>query len=1499
MRWLLATILYAAMSLVAHAATISVELTGADAAGCGVIPNPSCRTIGYAVNSRAQAGDTVQVGAGTFQERVVIGRSGLSGQPITIQGTRGSGGEWLTIVDGSVQVPSTGWTRWSSDSENVRYLTWYHADLESLIGGSEPWAMVTAGYEKIPKAWNTSEYPASLVLEISPTEDWPEDGYDTLADGFEGFGAFFAYMNGNTYVRFRDGDNPGTVGVRVAPGGGVFDIGSQDYINVKDFRVIGGQFGFRIASGTFNRIEGNKITNGYARIKFEGSGTSNNTIVGNTMYADHIGDHLHGAYMGGFDGHPTLGYRMAIDFHIRDLYKQELALGEESSPSGDADIRITGDGGNNKILGNDIYDGQAGVSMDGQNDIEIAGNYIHNVQVGFGGGDNLRGYVHDNIFYDMNWMSRMNDPDPPLEFYIYRNKVYSPAGMCAVWWSSEGIGGADIWVYHNTCVVDDGGDYGWGENSSALNFGWGSGPIEITGYFINNIFSTLDMTEGYSPGFLEAYDYNISANGDIPEGDSSDGIGTHNIVLSSGNYVWEPSTDALDSNFVPPSGIEWEERGIDVSQPFSLVSGGPYDPLPGYAPGTPGAVSLPYFDGAAPDLGAVQSQTPGENIPPTVTMTSPPNGAVYTEPASILVAANASDPDGTIAGVEFKQNGLSLGIDNTSPFEVAVQDVMAGAYTFLAIATDNLGATTTSSPVSITVNTGQVVTAFRINAAGSVVDPFVADIYYAGGLTISRTASVNTSAPDSAPQAVYQTERYGNSANPSYPDRFVYTIPSGTPGSQKTVRLHFNEGYFSAINRRQFDVVINGALVLDNFDVYAAAGGQNIAINRLFTTTANAQGNVIVEFNDGPYNHPMVNGIEVIGEDVTNNAPTVSITTPTPGAQLSGTALLSGTSADDVSVVSVEVQIDGGAFQLATGTTNWSFSLDTTTLLDGSHTLTVRSTDGGGLQGTASVPFSVLNAGAYDVLLYEMVEETMTNGTSFSNPFADTELRLAVSAPTGRPLGESFTWYGFHDGNGAGGQTGNVWKFRMLFDYPGTWTVNAGFYVPGTQTQNGPTGQYSYTVSPEKSPGQHGHVVINPTTLRFRYADGTPFTPFVARTSNLIGTDIVLATQWMDEHVARGVNIFGIAYKHDDTPHFLDTDGSRTDSCDTSLDYTRMDIATWTQNDQIIQAAKDRGVMLHVWNGISGINTQNCGYGPQDFIADNTQLGPNQVRFARYFLARWAPFTNWWHWTVDYEYQETGTSATTKNRTYGTALQSMNPWKTIITTHPTGGDAGNWQLGSGPEFNLATLQRRVSESNPVSSARQYIEDNDGYGKPVYNSEGVWTSDDSDRRLETEEVRLAFGSTVMAGGYAMYSSDWPSEGSSEDCGDDESRNAIWACVSGSSYYLNDIGVVGAFNQFFSTVIDISDMVPSHSIVSLSGGNTVMALAKTGQKYLVWVNDGGTPTINLSGIPGTFSVTRYRASALSSPTVLPNISGGASRSLGASPTSDDYFWVVSAL
>lgn len=172
------------------------------------------------------------------------------------------------------------------------------------------------------------------------------------------------------------------------------------------------------------------------------------------------------------------------------------------------------------------------------------------------------------------------------------------------------------------------------------------------------------------------------------------------------------------------------------------------------------------------------------------------------------------------------------------------------------------------------------------------------------------------------------------------------------------------------------------------------------------------------------------------------------------------------------------------------------------------------------------------------VSLYDMVEESIVNTQSFSNPFTDTELRLMVTAPANREKGSSFPWYGFHDGDGNGNQNGNVWKFRIMFDCPGTWSIDAGFYRPGTENANGPRKTYTYTVGATPAVSHnHGHINFDKNNWRrYQFDDGTPYVPFTMLSVHLSERDLENAKQWVAEHKKLGVNCLGIRFPNGDLP---------------------------------------------------------------------------------------------------------------------------------------------------------------------------------------------------------------------------------------------------------------------------------------------------------------------------------------------------------------------------
>jgi hypothetical protein len=96
------------------------------------------------------------------------------------------------------------------------------------------------------------------------------------------------------------------------------------------------------------------------------------------------------------------------------------------------------------------------------------------------------------------------------------------------------------------------------------------------------------------------------------------------------------------------------------------------------------------------------------------------------------------------------------------------------------------------------------------------------------------------------------------------------------------------------------------------------------------------------------------------GGDTT--APNVSFTSPTSGASVSGLVSVQITANDNVGVISVTLSVDGVLFG-GDNTAPYSFSWDTRSLSNGTHTLTATAQDAAGNSRGASVSVTVANAG--------------------------------------------------------------------------------------------------------------------------------------------------------------------------------------------------------------------------------------------------------------------------------------------------------------------------------------------------------------------------------------------------------------------------------------------------------------------------------------------------------------------------------------------------------
>jgi RHS repeat-associated protein len=173
------------------------------------------------------------------------------------------------------------------------------------------------------------------------------------------------------------------------------------------------------------------------------------------------------------------------------------------------------------------------------------------------------------------------------------------------------------------------------------------------------------------------------------------------------------------------------------------------------------AVAQPGPSGKLPPQASDKAQEKvAAKTAPAVSMTAPVAGALYTAPAAVVLqaSASASSSGKSITQVEFFAGATAIGIATAAPYTFSWNNVAAGSYSLTARATDNLGATAISAPVTITVNappsvtlasptSGAVFTApasVTLSASAADSDGTVSQLEFFQGSTLLATV---TSAP--------------------------------------------------------------------------------------------------------------------------------------------------------------------------------------------------------------------------------------------------------------------------------------------------------------------------------------------------------------------------------------------------------------------------------------------------------------------------------------------------------------------------------------------------------------------------------------------------------------------------------------------------------------------------------------------------------------------------------------------------------------------------------
>lgn len=245
-----------------------------------------------------------------------------------------------------------------------------------------------------------------------------------------------------------------------------------------------------------------------------------------------------------------------------------------------------------------------------------------------------------------------------------------------------------------------------------------SGP----GLYTSNTWYRLQWEYAPTNGWFYWELYDLTGNQIASDGHTTAGGGpgadmfilgpTPLATSSGGNYRFAVDRIEVNNTAMPGTGNGNLSPAPIPSAPYPVGSSPDTgtEPDPGVTPDpapTPTPAPTPPPPGPPPPP-PNPTPTPVGDTPPVVTLTAPPNGATYPAPATVTVTATATDPDGSVTQVAFLHGGILIDAATSPPYTTTWTGVPAGSYTLTAVATDNQGATTTSSPVTVTV-TGTVI----------------------------------------------------------------------------------------------------------------------------------------------------------------------------------------------------------------------------------------------------------------------------------------------------------------------------------------------------------------------------------------------------------------------------------------------------------------------------------------------------------------------------------------------------------------------------------------------------------------------------------------------------------------------------------------------------------------------------------------------------------------------------------------------------------------------
>ncbi|MCD6507783.1 DUF5060 domain-containing protein [Candidatus Poribacteria bacterium] len=262
---------------------------------------------------------------------------------------------------------------------------------------------------------------------------------------------------------------------------------------------------------------------------------------------------------------------------------------------------------------------------------------------------------------------------------------------------------------------------------------------------------------------------------------------------------------------------------------------------------------------------------------------------------------------------------------------------------------------------------------------------------------------------------------------------------------------------------------------------------------------------------------------------------------------------------------------------------------------------------------------------------WEVFEVTLHATSSPENPFTDITLTATVT----KPDGEKVTIDGFYDGDGKGGQSGDIWKLRFchFFRYAdGGYVYLMGNFLDDTAP---PKERYSHTLLSEEITEDNRQHMIDRARKLYK---ANKINIYIANKGDYGG---ISTTPWL-----------GTAERND---------------------KTRFDLARWRMYERIIRQLKEEGIIAELW-----------------FFADDSGFGKlsraDRERLIRYGMARLSAYPNTM-FVLCLEWQEGWSKEQVASDI--TFAQKHNPWHRLWSVH---GVTGNFAFPNQPWIDFMATQ---------------------------------------------------------------------------------------------------------------------------------------------------------------------------------------------------------------